>query len=256
MTPSLSVEKLNISIRKRHIVREVDVSIYPGQFCGLIGLNGSGKTTILNGICGLTPIYGTVSVNGEVINKFHEKKIARLISYVPQNPNMNLNISAIDVVNMGFNAQMGILEPVSKKQRLLASETLEKIGYGHLADRNFQELSQGQKQLVILARCIVQDTPVIVLDEPDSSLDYINKHKILSIIKELVKTEDKACLVTLHDPNFALKYCDRLILLKDGEKAGELELDSVSIAEVNERMAALYGDDFVLFTYNDRYVLL
>ena len=89
MTPSLSVEKLNISIRKRHIVREVDFSIYPGQFCGLIGLNGSGKTTILNGICGLTPIYGTVSVNGEVINKFHETKIARLISYVPQNPNMN-----------------------------------------------------------------------------------------------------------------------------------------------------------------------
>ena len=99
---------------------------------------------------------------------------------------------------------------------------------------------------MILARCIVQDSPVMLMDEPDSALDFLNRHMVLSKIRELIKEENKAGLITLHDPNFAMAYCDRLLLLKEGRLVGELDMRRAKADEVKKKLSLIYGDSFLM----------
>ena len=143
---------------------------------------------------------------------------------------------------MGFNAQLGLFESPSACQKDAAFNALEKLNCAHLAHKDFGSLSQGQRQIVILARSIVQDAPVMLMDEPDSALDFLNRHMVLAKIRELIKAERRAGLITLHDPNFAMAYCDRLLLLKDGMMAAEIDMRTASMEEVGQKLSLIYGD--------------
>ena len=119
---------------------------------------------------------------------------------------------------------------------------MERLNCAEFAEKDFGALSQGQRQIVILARCIVQDSPVMLMDEPDSALDFLNRHMVLSKIRELIKEENKAGLITLHDSNFAMAYCDRLLLLKEGRLVGELDMRRAKADEVKKKLSLIYGD--------------
>ena len=118
----------------------------------------------------------------------------------------------------------------------------KRLNCAEFAEKDFGALSQGQRQIVILARCIVQDSPVMLMDEPDSALDFLNRHMVLSKISELIKEESKAGLITLHDPNFAMAYCDRLFMLKQGNIVGELDMRAANRDEVQQKLSLIYGN--------------
>ena len=143
---------------------------------------------------------------------------------------------------MGFNSQLGLLESPSYVHKRAALAAMERLNCAEFAEKDFGALSQGQRQIVILARCIVQDSPVMLMDEPDSALDFLNRHMVLSKIRELIKEENKAGLITLHDPNFAMAYCDRLLLLKEGRLVGELDMRRAKADEVKKKLSLIYGD--------------
>lgn len=142
---------------------------------------------------------------------------------------------------MGLNPHLGLLSSPSAAQRADAVKAMERLGCGELAGLDFGCLSQGQRQAVVLARCILQDAPVMLMDEPDSALDFLNKHMILEKIRELIHEEKKAGLITLHDPNFAMAYCDRLFLLRDGRLVGEVTMQDASPEEIRTELAKIYG---------------
>ena len=146
------------------------------------------------------------------------------------------------MVLMGFNSQLGLLESPSSVHKRAALAAMERLNCAEFAEKDFGDLSQGQRQIVILARCIVQDSPVMLMDEPDSALDFLNRHMVLSKIRELIKEENKAGLITLHDPNFAMAYCDRLLLLKEGRLVGELDMRHAKADEVKKKLSLIYGD--------------
>jgi len=243
MKALLSLRELSAGYGGKLVVGGVSFDIFPGEFCALLGPNGSGKTTLLKAVCGLIPIEsGQCTVDGLDCTRQNEKKRARLISYIPQRYSKLIGVTVLDAVQMGHNAKLGMLEFPSEADKAASMAALEKMEISHLAVEDFSRLSEGQKQMVVLARTLIQDAPVMLMDEPDSALDFQNKHRALEKIRRLIHTEGKSGLVTVHDPNLALAYCDRLILLHDGKVVSEIRVSEASGDEVRECLSNVYGD--------------
>lgn len=256
MSVLLQLEHVTTGYGSKVIVRDVNLEIREGEFCALLGLNGSGKTTLLKAVCGLIPVReGRCLVGGLDCTRFHERKRAQKISYIPQRHSKMQGVSVLDAVLMGCNPHLGLLDSPDAGDRALAIEALAKMGLEELADKDFSRLSGGQKQLVILARTLLQNAPVMLMDEPDSALDFCNRHRMLSRVQELIHSERKAGLITIHDPNFALAYCDRLVLLRDGAIIDQVRLADAGRDEILACLSKIYGE-IILLEHNEKYILV
>jgi len=245
----LIIKNLSVKYGNKQVINDVsfdvasNASFGGGELCALLGLNGSGKTTLLKGLCRLASVTGGRFYCDDIdLTDLNEKKRARYISYIPQRHSKLIGISVLDAVLMGLNTRLGVFESPSEAHKKEAIRALEKLEISHLAGEDFSHLSEGQKQLVILARTLMQNTPVMLLDEPDSSLDFPNKHMSLSKIRDLVHVENKACIVTLHDPNLALKYCDKLVLLDKGKVVSTLIVAEAGEEDINKCLNLIYTD--------------
>ena len=217
MSELVSVAGLGFGYRNKSVLRGITFNVERGSLCGLLGPNASGKTTLLkcmNGI--LTPQEGAVSVAGRMVAGLSRQEIARLMAVVPQQMNLVFSFTALQMVVMGRAARLGTLKLPSGKDREEARDALEDLGVGSLADRPFNELSGGERQLVLLARALFQDTSILLLDEPTSHLDFRNQYRIMDVVSDITEKKGLATIVTLHDPNLAGRYCSHLVMLKDG----------------------------------------
>ena len=256
MSPMLSLAGVTAGYGGQPVVNGISFSIAPGEFCALLGLNGSGKTTLLKAVCGLLPMEsGHCSVNGQDCTNFNEYRRARLISYMPQRHSKLQGVSVLDAVMMGFNARLGFLEFPAAPDRALALEALIREGLGHLAGEDFSRLSEGQKQMVILIRTLIQNTPAVLMDEPDSALDFLNRRGMFAKIRQMIHSEGKAGLAALHDPNFALAYCDRLILLHKGKIVSDISTSEAGREDIQLGLSKIYGG-FTLLEHNGTYVIV
>lgn len=172
MSALLSLRNIHTGYGSREIVRGASLAVEGGEFCALLGLNGCGKTTLLRAACGLLPMKeGRCMVGETETTHLDEKSRARLMSYIPQRGSPIMGKTVLEVVLMGFNARLRLLDSPGEAHRRIAMEHLTHLGLAELAGRDYATLSEGQKQLVILARALSQDTPVMLMDEPDSALD-------------------------------------------------------------------------------------
>ena len=183
-----------------------------------------------------------------------ERRRACLMSYIPQRGSLIMGKTVLEVVLMGFNPRLRLLDSPGETHKKAALENLDRLGLLALAGRDYAQLSEGQKQLVILARALSQDTPVMLMDEPDSALDFVNRHMVLAKIREVLHDRQRAGLITLHDPNFALTYCDRLLLMKDGRITAEIDMKKATQMEVQTALGLIYGEIAVL-EYAGRYIM-
>ncbi|MDR0649088.1 MAG: ABC transporter ATP-binding protein [Synergistaceae bacterium] len=256
MSGLLRLENVTAGYGGKPVVRDVNITIERGELCTLLGLNGSGKTTLLKAVSGLLTLDSGRCFVGEMdCTGFHEHRRARFISHIPQRHSKMQGVPVLDVVLMGRNPHLGLLDSPTKKDLEQATETIEKMGLIELIDEDFAQLSEGQKQMVILVRTLVQDTPAMLMDEPDSALDFLNRHRMLAKIRDLIHSQGKAGLITLHDPNFALAYCDRLILLQDGSVIGELKMKTATKDSIHGCLALIYGNIEIL-EHGGRYMML
>lgn len=252
MKTMFRLEDVTVAYGDKVVVEDINLKIKEGEFCGLLGLNGSGKTTLLHAACGFIPMRkGNGFVEDTCLTGMNERQRARLLSFIPQICSLEGGRTVLEVVLMGYNAWLSILGSPSLQQREEAIKVLEKLGCGHLVNMDFGDLSGGQRQMVILARCIVQNTKVMLMDEPDSALDFLNKHIVLEKIRHMIKEKKKAGLITLHDPNFAMEYCDRLLLLKQGKIAADIDMAKDSMEEIRNKLSLIYGDITLLKNGNE-----
>lgn len=243
----LKVENVRCGYHHREIVHGASLEVAPGEFCALLGLNGCGKTTLIKAICGLLPTHeGKCLVDNVDCTKFNERQRALQMAYIPQRGSLISGKTVLEVVLMGFNARLHLLDSPGKVHKQKAREALVRLGMEHLADRDYAQLSEGQKQMVILARTMVQDTPVMLMDEPDSALDFVNRNLVLGKIRQILHEQRRAGLITLHDPNFALAYCDSLILMRDGHILRRLSLHGANREEIEEALSEIYGSIRIL----------
>lgn len=226
---------------KHAVVKDISFSVDAGSLTGIIGANGSGKTTLLKALCGILPHTGSCQLDDVAFEPLSPRQLARLCSYIPQRSGISIDISALDVVLMGFNPHLGLLEHPTQTMKTSALQALDQVGLAQESNTNYLHLSEGQKQLCILARTLVTDSQLLLLDEPESALDFRFRHKMLSLLQNYVSGQDRAALVTLHDPTLALNYCDRLLLLSEGSVLGILNPKTDDLDKMEQLLRVIYG---------------
>jgi iron complex transport system ATP-binding protein len=208
--------------REIFALRGVDLSLHPGELLGLVGPNGSGKTTMVRALTGVVaPASGAIRLSGSDIASLSPMEVARLAAVVPQDPLLPPTFEALDCVLMGRTPHLRLLQQEGPadldvaRRAMIATETWE------FADRPVGELSGGERQRVIVARALVQETPVLLLDEPTAHLDIGHQGAVLELMRGFTRRDGKAVLAVVHDLTLAAHYCDRIIVLKGGRIVGE-----------------------------------
>ena len=210
----INLEKVEIDLSKKKIIKGVDIDVDSGEFVGLIGPNGSGKSTLLKATYRVLKKYqGAILIDGTDIKTETIHESALKTAVVPQHSYSNFDFTVRDVVLMGRSPHKKAMEFDNKEDYAIADEALEKVGMSEFADRSFYTLSGGEQQRIVLARAMAQRTKCMILDEPTNHLDVKYQLQLMDIVKSLKVT----VLCALHDLNIAGAYCDKLYLLKDGK---------------------------------------
>lgn len=237
---SIEVKELFAGYDGRFVLSNMSIKIEKGCLCALLGKNGSGKTTLFKCIAGLLkPYEGTIYVEGNNIINLKREQIARLISFVPQKAASVFSYTVLEMVIMGETAKVKAWGKPTKSAYERAVNSCEEVGITHLINKRYDELSGGEQQLVLIARAIMQDAKIMLLDEPTSHLDFCNQHKIMGMLVDFAKRNNITVLITLHDPNLAINYCDEVIMINDGEI---IESGNMNHLFNDENLKKVFGD--------------
>lgn len=237
----LCVQNISAGYGTEHIVQDVSFSMENGCVMGILGANGSGKTTLIKAICGILPHKGTCVLDHVQLEKLSPRQTAKLVSYIPQRSGISIDISALDVVLMGFNPQLDLLERPTTAMKEIAMQALSQVGMSGKENDNYLHLSEGQKQLCILARTVISGSKLLLLDEPESALDFQHRYQMLDTIRGWVDATKGSAIITLHDPLLALNYCDKLMLLCDGRILDILDPTEDTLEKMEQMLSCLYG---------------
>lgn len=236
-----SVNHLSAGYGKNNVLSDVCFSLDEGEIIGVLGANGCGKTTLLKCICGILPHDGQCTLSGENIDNLPAKQIAQKCSYIPQRSGLAIDISVFDVVMMGFNPKLRLFEYPDEKMKKAGEDALAMVGLFEKKDDNYMTLSEGQKQLCIIARTLVSGAKLLLLDEPESALDFKLRYKTFLLLKEWIKNNKSSAIVTLHDSTLALNYCDQLLLLDDGKVLCSICPKTDSVEYMEKMLSQIYG---------------
>ena len=236
-----SAQKLCAGYGRNKVLQNVSFSLESGCLLGILGANGSGKTTLIKTLGSILPHEGTCLLENTELETLTPKQISKLVSYIPQRSGISIDISALDVVLMGFNPQLKLLEQPTKAMVDAAMQALEWVGLEGKADKNYLHLSDGQKQLCIMARTIVSGSRLLLLDEPESALDFRYRYRMLDMLRNWIAQTRGGAIVTLHDPALALNYCDKLMILKNGEILQILSPKEDSLEKMEQALCEIYG---------------
>jgi iron complex transport system ATP-binding protein len=214
------IEAKNISAgyHKTEILKNISLDIPKGSFTGIIGRNGAGKSTLLKVLCGLLkPFSGQVFLDGLDVYGISKKTLSKRAAFMPQNVETNFPFTVKEFVMLGRYPYMNIFKIPSEKDYAAADEVLKFTAADAFAQRHVNELSGGEKQRVLIAQTIAQETDIIIFDEPTSHLDIGSQTDILRLLRVLNEKHGKTVIVTLHDLNAAGEFCNSLILMEEGK---------------------------------------
>lgn len=247
----LTVEKLSYHYKGGPaVLDQVSFSVEDGQFMAILGNNGVGKSTMLkcfNQI--LRPDNGRILMDGEDLLQLPGREIAKRMAFVAQTvPSTQMTVH--DIVMLGRRPYMtwGFTE----EDHRIVHEAMDRLAVSHLRGRFLSQLSGGERQKVMLARALAQQPKVLLLDEPTSSLDIQNQYQVLRIVRDICRSQHLTAIVVIHDLNLALRFCDRFLLLRQGQvyRCGGREiLDRQALREVyhvEAQVVAVNGQNIVL----------
>ena len=206
----LSIRDLTVAWHRKPVIWDVGFDVQPGQLVGIVGPNGAGKSTVLKAVMDLVPkASGRIEIYGQTYKQNRHR-----VGYVPQRESVDWDfpISVQDVVTMGLYGQIGWCMPVRRKHRDLARQALERVGIGDLAHRQISQLSGGQQQRTFLARALVQDADLYLMDEPFSAVDAATEKAIVEILRDM-RAVGKTAIVIHHDLHTVPEYFDSVVLL-------------------------------------------
>lgn len=239
MDRMLKVKNLSVGYRAP-IVENASFALCRGEVVGLLGRNGSGKTTLLRGLAGAAKVFGGgAEAGGKDLLSLSARERARVLSLLSQRAGLPEGMQVREVIAMGRYAYSSIFGRERREEELVR-QAARRFGIGDLLEADCAALSEGQRQLVHLARVTVQEAPVLLLDEPNSALDFENTHRLFSEVRRLTREDGRSVLTVLHDPALALRWCDRLMLLTDGRLSEAVPVAGSSAEELQTFLQQLY----------------
>ena len=210
---NIQTDNIQVSFGSKTILQDISLDIRDKEFVGIIGPNGSGKSTFLKCLYRvLQPNHGKIFFDGTEMSSLSHRDTALKMAVVAQHSTVNFDFSVLEMVLMGRSPYKGLLDRDQIDDYEIARHALSQVGLSDFESRNFNTLSGGEQQRVILARALAQRTECLVLDEPTNHLDIKYQLELMTIVKRL----DATVVSAIHDLNLASIYCDRLIALKDG----------------------------------------
>lgn len=203
--------------RETHCVyQNINLVFNTGSLVGLIGNNGVGKSTLIKTIVGnLTPLNGDIIINDKTIIDFSNQELSTLISIVTTEKIGGFNLSVYDVVSLGRTPYISLFGKLEKSDELIIEQSLASLEILDLKNKLIDELSDGQRQKVLIAKSLAQQTPIIILDEPTAFLDYNSKNKLFQSLKKLCEEQNKLIIVSSHDIDLMQKYISVSVQMKD-----------------------------------------
>lgn len=211
MNEVLNTSNLLIGYKGQALLPEINVSLGEGDIVALAGPNGSGKTTLFKTLsANLKPVGGHVSLFGKNLRDYSPTERSSLFSLVLTEKPDDMFLKVFDIVSAGRYPHLGLLAKLKAEDEQIIYDSLETVGIGHLVNRNFVSLSDGEQQKVMIAKALVQDTPIIFMDEPAAFLDYPSKIELVNIMQKLAREQNKTILFSSHDLDLLLRHADRM----------------------------------------------
>lgn len=228
------------------VLKDISVSIQEQEFIGLIGPNGSGKSTLLKIIGGILKAdSGSIQFKGSPISEINKKLFAQSVSWIPQDHPMVFPFKVSEIVMMGRHPYLSALSFESEEDFDITRRAMETTITSQFSDRYFNEISGGEKQRVMIASALAQNPEMMLLDEPTSALDLKYQVQILNILKNLNANHNMTLVIAMHDLNLASRFCNRLVLLSEGEIVRDGTPEQVLEKDILEQV---YGIDIDLST--------
>lgn len=239
----LAAENLSAAYGTTPILRDIRFDLAAGEFVGLVGPNGAGKSTLLHCLTGYHQASaGEVRLGGTPVAKRSRADIARQIAFVPQFTESVYGFSVREIVLMGRFAHGASASPYNSSDVARADEALEELRVAHLRHRSFGQLSGGERQLVLLARAVLQAAPILLMDEPLTGLDLRHQFEVMQALQAWAKRPGHAVLATFHDLPAAARWCSRMLLLKNGSLVADGSPRDVISPETLQRVYGVSAD--------------
>lgn len=244
-TNSILIQDATIGYKKSKaeiaVLKHLNLSFSGGELVGIVGLNGTGKSTFLKTLCGLLPLLqGKILIGEKNIQDLSLNELAKKISIVLTEKIGGFNLTAYDIVSAGQMPYTNAFNKLEEKNNAIIQSAVEVCGIAEHQHKLASELSDGLFQKTVIAKSLAQETPVMLLDEPTAFLDYASKHDLFLLLKNLAEKENKSILVSSHDLDLLLKYCHKLLVISNGNA----ELISVSEAKQNAAFMKIAGGFF------------
>ena len=215
----LKVKDLHIGYRDKAILPPINVSLNEGNLIALIGPNGAGKSTLFKTLTAyIKPVSGSIELMGKELSSYSTKEKAMLIGLVLTERPDDMFLKVYDVVSSGRCPYTNFFGKIEKDDENIIQESLEIVGINQLKNRYFNTLSDGEKQKVMIAKTLAQDTPIIFMDEPTAFIDYPSKIELFSLMKMLTKERNKTIIFSSHDLELLLRYTDDIWLISKGKQ--------------------------------------
>ena len=234
----LKIENISLDFGDMPILNNISATLNRGEMVGLIGPNGAGKSSLLRSILGLVDIKsGEIIIDDNNIAHLSLKERAQKMAYAAQGPPVHWPLTVEHIVGLGRVPHLNPWQKLTKDDEIAIKWAMERTDCIHLKERMVTTLSGGERARVLLARVLATDTPYVMADEPVASLDPAHQLQVMTILKNLTKS-DSGVLVVLHDLSLALRFCDRIILLNEGEMLGQ---DTPEIILNDENLATIFN---------------
>ena len=213
----IEICNLSFSYGTRNVLKNISFCAQNGQVLSVLGPNAVGKSTLFNCILRLLiPNSGDILIDDRSIATMTVKELARHIAFIPQSHNPVFNYSVFDMALMGATAQLGTFANPGRAQKEAVEQALKRLGISHLKERGYLQLSGGERQLTLIARALVQNAKILLMDEPSASLDFGNRLRVMQTLRDLA-AEGYCIIQSTHDPEQAYLYSDQILALYDGQ---------------------------------------
>lgn len=246
----LEIENIDLGYAQRHaaprlLAEHLSLRVPEGELTALLGRNGVGKSTLLRVLAGVrTPLRGRVTLDGREVAAMTARERARKIAFVTTEPVAAAHLRVREVVAMGRAPYTGWFGALSPEDERIVGESLERVGMAAFRDKPLESLSDGERQRVMIARALAQDTPLMFLDEPTAFLDLPNRYQIALLLRELAHSTGKTVIYSSHDLSTAVRLCDALWAMSPGGVAAGAPEDLLRSGALD----AMFGGTPLSFT--------
>ncbi|MBR5829866.1 MAG: ABC transporter ATP-binding protein [Tidjanibacter sp.] len=236
---TIELHDVTLGYGDRVLMADANVGFGWGELTALIGRNGTGKSTLLRTIAALAkPQKGTITIAGKDVASLSMREVASQISFVSTDDVRVQNLHVWDVVSLGRAPYTNWVGRLTEEDRAKVEESLRLVGMEAFREASMESLSDGERQRVMIARALAQDTPIILLDEPTAFLDLPNKYEICLLLKELAHKEGKCILFSTHDLSIAIELCDTIAMIEGGKfhyGTAEMLIENGDLGRIFER---------------------